>query len=57
MTADTVQSIDLALTETRLRYLAAEEAGDFTRAEAAYVRLNELLDQRIHLPQQRCATD
>ena len=49
----TIRECDQLLLETRERYLAAEQAGDITLASRELNALDALLDERLHIPQQR----
>ena len=49
----TIAECDALLLVERDRLLAAVEAGDMSDEAAAYVELDRLLDERLHLPQQR----
>lgn len=51
-----VEEIDALLTRTRAAFLTYTEQGRLVEADAAYLLLDHLLDQRLHLPLQREGT-
>lgn len=48
----TVRDIDLRLLAMHDAFCTAMRDGDLTSADAAYEAMDELLDQRIHIPVQ-----
>lgn len=52
----TIEQCDRLLTITHNRYLAAMECERIGDAAELWIKLHELLDLRIHLPQQRPAS-
>lgn len=51
--AHTIAQCDALLLAERERYLDAIEAGDMSAEASAYVELDRLLEERMHIPQQR----
>jgi hypothetical protein len=53
----TLAAVDRALDETRTRLLEADAAADQLAIDVIWLRLDDLLDQRLHLPAQRINPD
>lgn len=51
-----VADIDARLLAARDAYQAAIDAGNLDGADLAYAQMDRLLEQRLHLPQQRPAS-
>jgi hypothetical protein len=50
-------AVDQALIQTRERLMAADAMNDQLSVDVIWIRLDELLDLRLHLPQQRNTTE
>jgi hypothetical protein len=53
----TLAAVDRALDETRTRLLEADAAADQLAIDVIRLHLDDLLDQRLHLPAQRINPD